>query len=284
MNAAVRLEADVWGNRKFDALARELGMPGGNLQAIAAVAQIWSWQTEHYTPETPTYVVPADVVAIYLGPDGPRALVKVRLAEERPEGLFMKKSIGRIEWLWKHRQKSRKGGRKSGDARRATDIESGSDDHEIEPVVQAQVNHQVDLGLTPTQAYKLQAKDYNTDSQTKVARRATRVAVPGLTEVRDEFHRRFMAKTGHAPTWNAVAISMLKGLLRAHAQAEVIRRMAIMFDGHGPRWMTTFDLKSFVANIDKLAAPATQTGRPSSAVGRFEPLPADQYPDGDQKL
>lgn len=113
--ARVNLEPESFGDPRFAHLARLLGMPGGDGHfALIKVALIWSWQTEHYTPDAPCFHVPEDVVEMALGVDGAAAraaLVRSRLAEETPDGLRMRgSSHDRTGWLWRIRNKSQAGG------------------------------------------------------------------------------------------------------------------------------------------------------------------------------
>lgn len=121
MTAPVRIEASAWGDLRFATLARLCGLADAE-HALIKVAKVWSWQTEHYTPDAPTYEVDLEIVESALGPGGAGHLVRARLAEEGPGGLRIKGSVGRIEWLWKKRQASARGGeatkRKHEDKRR----------------------------------------------------------------------------------------------------------------------------------------------------------------------
>lgn len=109
MTAPVRIEASDWGELKYATLARLMGFADAD-HALVKVARIRAWQTEHYTPEAPTYVVDPDIVESALGTGGAAALVRAKLAEEHPDGLHILESEGRIEWLWQRRQASAKGG------------------------------------------------------------------------------------------------------------------------------------------------------------------------------
>lgn len=108
MTSPVRIDAEAWGDLRFATLARLLGLADRD-HALIKVARIWSWQTEHYTPEAPTYVIDPDIVESALGDGGVVALVRARLAEEVPDGVRMRGTEGRIEWYWALRQKGKKG-------------------------------------------------------------------------------------------------------------------------------------------------------------------------------
>lgn len=109
MTAPVRIEAEAWSDLRFATLARLLGFADLD-HALIKCSRIWSWQTEHYTPDEPTYVVDADLIESALGPDGAAALVRSRLAVEEPGGFRIRGAKGRIEWLWQRRQASARGG------------------------------------------------------------------------------------------------------------------------------------------------------------------------------
>lgn len=133
--ARVNLEPESFGDPRFAHLARLLAMPGGDGHfALIKVALIWSWQTEHYTPDAPCFHVPEEVIEMALGVDGAAgcaALVRARLAEETPEGLRMRgSSHERTGWLWRIRAKSEAGGRakaESAKRKRANESLPGAD-------------------------------------------------------------------------------------------------------------------------------------------------------------
>lgn len=109
MTAPVRIDASAWGDLRFATLARLCGFADAE-HALIKCAKIWSWQTEHYCDDEPTYVVEIDLVESALGPGGADHLVRARLAEAGPDGLRIRGSRGRIEWLWKTRTASKRGG------------------------------------------------------------------------------------------------------------------------------------------------------------------------------
>ncbi len=109
MTAPVRIEAMAWGDIRFATLARLCGLADAE-HALIKCSKIWSWQTEHYTPDEPTYVVDIEIVESVLGCGGSAHMIRARLAEEGPGGLRIKGSKGRIEWLYNKRQASARGG------------------------------------------------------------------------------------------------------------------------------------------------------------------------------
>lgn len=96
---------------RYDAAALHLGLPPEVVRLRCL--ELYSWQTEHFTIEAPTYEVsPAVVVGKLKHLGAPAALVAAGLAEERPGGLYIKGSRGRIEWLEGKRGEKVAGGRK----------------------------------------------------------------------------------------------------------------------------------------------------------------------------
>lgn len=110
MSAPVRIEAKAWSDPRYATLARILGYSDPDL-ALIKCARIWSWQTEAYTADQPTYVVDEDTIVSILGEGGPAALVRARLADETPEGYRMRGAEGRIEWCEDLTSKRQRAGR-----------------------------------------------------------------------------------------------------------------------------------------------------------------------------
>jgi hypothetical protein len=109
VTAPVRIEACAWGDLRFATLARLCGFADAE-HALIKCSKIWSWQTEHYTPDAPTYVVDAEIIESAIGELGAERMVRARLAEATPDGFRIKGSEDRIEWLWKSRRASAAGG------------------------------------------------------------------------------------------------------------------------------------------------------------------------------
>lgn len=75
--------------------------------ALMAMLELWSWQTDKYTDERPTYVVSPAIVEALVGPGTAAHLVTAELAELVEGGLRIKGTRGRIEWLWHERERRR---------------------------------------------------------------------------------------------------------------------------------------------------------------------------------
>jgi hypothetical protein len=122
VGATVRIETKAFEDPRFSIAARLLGLADAH-HALIKIARVWAWQTEEYTPDCPTYVVPTEILEAFLGPGAGSALVRARLADQEPTGSVpdtveiygyrMRGSHGRIEWLYGKRQNGKKGGRPS---------------------------------------------------------------------------------------------------------------------------------------------------------------------------
>lgn len=132
MGAPVRIEARAWNDIRFRTLARLLGMADPD-HALIKVARLWSWQTENYTPENPTYAIDRDTIESILGEGGPEALVRAKLASETPGGWRMHGTEGQIEWCSDVTEKRQRGGKARAAAARRDDkgrmTGNGGDSH-----------------------------------------------------------------------------------------------------------------------------------------------------------
>ena len=93
---------------RFDTAGVLMGVEGDLVRF--RMIRLWSWQTEHYTPETPTYIVSrVALVGMFKRADAPEALVAADLVEECPGGFYIRGTEGVIEWLWKKKAAGAKG-------------------------------------------------------------------------------------------------------------------------------------------------------------------------------
>jgi hypothetical protein len=99
--------------------------------------------------------------------------------------------------------------------------------------------------------------------------KASGAPTPGMQECIAAFHDRYVARTGHAPTWGDKQCGMLRRLIDMHGSAEVIRRIGVLFTAP-PAFLATSppDLETLVQHFDKLAVPAQPLPtRPTMASG-----------------
>lgn len=102
---SVRIEDDAFGDLRYDELAAACGLADAD-HARGKMARLWRQCTAEKR-----YVLSRSVVESVLGPRGVDALVLSRLGELRSEGVRIKGTRGRIEWLEKLRNNGKKGGR-----------------------------------------------------------------------------------------------------------------------------------------------------------------------------
>lgn len=123
MTTSVTIAAEAWSDVRFVRLALRAPQYGLRFadahHALIACARLWAWQTLHWTPDAPTYVVSRDVLGELFAPYAPggresadpaAVLIAVRLAEDHPDGVRIRGGIGRIERLYLRRQYSARGG------------------------------------------------------------------------------------------------------------------------------------------------------------------------------
>lgn len=107
MGAAVRLEASVWTDPRFDRLARALKCHRD--VAVCRMARLWSFCTERGV-----YVVDPMDAAVFLECDDDFVIIalcdKANLGVAGPEGIRVRGTKGRTEWLGKLRMAASAGG------------------------------------------------------------------------------------------------------------------------------------------------------------------------------
>ena len=97
MGASVRIDADAFTDYRFDVLAQLLGLPDADC-ARGKMLTIW-----RYCTQTQRHVIPVAYAVHVLGIPGPSALINSKLGVKHPQGIRVKGTKGRIEWLAKLR-------------------------------------------------------------------------------------------------------------------------------------------------------------------------------------
>lgn len=82
-------------------------------------------------------------------------------------------------------------------------------------------------------------------------------APPGYAEVIAAFDARYESAYQAKPTWNSRTGKQVKELLARHSQAEVTRRIDILFSSPPAFLKPPFDIGTLVQHFDKLAQPAS---------------------------
>jgi hypothetical protein len=103
MAASVRIEDEAFSDRRYDRLARECGLADAD-HARGKMSVLWRQCTlEH------RHVLPVEDVEAVLGASAINALIAARLGERHPQGIRIRGTKGRIEWLKKLRDNGRFG-------------------------------------------------------------------------------------------------------------------------------------------------------------------------------
>lgn len=267
MAAPVRIEARAWSDIRFRTLARLLGMSDPDL-ALIKVARLWSWETEHYHPDRPTYVLDRDTIESVLGPDGPEALVRAQLAEATMDGWRMKGTEGQIEWCYGLTEKRQRAGRARADNAsrdergRLTARKSGDVDNSSPPLAgcagPAPVQHPPAQSSapspSPSPSHSQEEEIARTASAPIAKPKAKRVVNPAHHPTRQYFETRYRERYTSEHTWTVSYAKQLSTLLSVHGEAEVRARIDRLFSVglEWPRGPYTFrELHQF---FDKLVA------------------------------
>lgn len=262
--AAVRIDDEAFNDPRIELLGQLAGY--NRYEAIGRLAHLW----RHCTHKE-TSVVGEAIVRATLGTT-PDHLIESDLGERVTDGVRVKGTLGRIEWLAKRRAASRSGGSQT-KAKHASDPGQKSEDGgqtgaKTEP-------NDSPLTLTPT----MDSGSFSGSGSEEVTRDGARVrsrkpadTVDGYQATVDAFHVRYSGAYGGAkPTWGAKQGAALKRLLKQHGAPEVQRRMAILFDSP-PSWLKgPYDVGTLVQHFDKLVGVESAAGGPSGTVGRFDP-------------
>lgn len=262
----VRIEAEAWCDQRFPHLASVLGLGDGHY-SIIKVAIIWAWQTEHYTPEAPCFVVPTRVIEMALGDAGPAAMVRVGLAEETPDGYrICGSNHERTGWLYRIRCRSAKGG-----AEKSKRSKKSEQDNKVVPVA----SHRLATGEPQESPLSSLLSVQREEEQRPAAPPALVLAVqeprpqkpPGKSaqpaneqkpvgdhpRVIAAFWAAFEAATGAKPTWKDSIGENARILLKSQTAEEIIRRIGNFFARPRGSWPEDRDWGTFVAHFDKWA-------------------------------
>lgn len=282
----IRLDGDAFGDPRFARLAKLLGMPDGDGHfALIKVALIWAWQTEHYSPDEPCFVVPADVIEMALGDAGPAAMVRAKLADETPSGYRIRGATHeRIGWLYRSRERGTKGG--VGKAVRAKNSEQAYKSlleaeskhtqgrEQATPLISSlsvsQKERELPSAVAPAEIPDPEPRPKpapetvmpspepsgsgSPEAQAKPGPRPAKPPPhPGHQQVIDAFWRGFEAHCGVKPTYTAEVGAHVKRLLASHGTDEVLRRIGNFFSRPTGQWPEERDFGTFVRFFDKWA-------------------------------
>lgn len=277
--AAVTLADKFFVDGRFDALGLHLGVDPDAVRT--RMARVWSWQTENYTADAPTYVVPeAVLVGLLKSLDASRALVAAGLAEQRENGFYIRGSEGQIEWLWRRRARASKGGvARAVAAAQASPKLDASSSQAGRKLSRDGVQAELGEGLRAASGIRDQGSDLRSEASPPLKPlgqgietaepRPPRAAPTGPhAAVTAAFFAAFEQQTGAKPTWGAKQGAMVKKLLDAHSAEDVIARIERLFAGVLPWLSPPYDIGTLVQHFDKLAPIAPPRVRGPGGVPR----------------
>jgi hypothetical protein len=254
MAVSVRIEDEAFSDRRYDVLARILGLPDADC-ARGKMAAVWRQCTQQQT-----HILSGEMVREILGENGPDALVLSTLGEIVDGGIRICGTRGRIEWLAKLRKNARKGGNARAAKRLPKRQPIGTSAHNPDtsppapaPAPAPVTTKEEERGLAPLDLFKTKVDLSVEQAVVDRVNRATREPKvhPDRARVIDAFHQRFKAASGEKPTWGPKEVGQIGGLLKKHPAEVLIRRINFMFDGKAKWPPPPYTLDVFVANIDK---------------------------------
>lgn len=124
MAAAVRVEKDAFSEPRIELLGTLAGY--NRFEALGRLTHLWSVCTDRETN-----VVSEAIVAATIGPGGVEALIGAELGERVEDGIRVRGTAGRTEWLAKKRAGSENGGKATAAHKAAKKEPSGSHDPAI---------------------------------------------------------------------------------------------------------------------------------------------------------
>jgi hypothetical protein len=253
MAVSVRIEDEAFSDRRYDLLARELGLPDADC-ARGKMAAVWRQCTQQQT-----HILSVAMVCAVLGENGPRALENSSLGVVTDTGIRICGTKGRIEWLAKLRKNARKGGAATSAKRHSNRRSSGSS--AAVPIVSppapapapapAKEESGSPDGLAPLfDKVDRAAGEVGRQRNTKAAKRRA-AENPDHQAAIDGFHQRYKAAYGTKPDWNGKTIGMLSALGKRHPLPVLLERMDFMFSGKAPWPPPPYSMDVFVQHFDR---------------------------------
>lgn len=256
-------------------------------EAIGRLVDMWAWCADRKLEDAPdgsdSYAVPEPVIRRFLGPRGVEAILgdgcdELALGERRLDGLIALRGTSEtVLALRGNVRTASAGGRARVDVdppRSAGRFVSGDTSGDVANSAQT-LDRQQSTSCAPASdqpatsqrpaATSVDPRSKNLDPypdkiplprKRSSGPRDPKPAVPGHQETIACFTERFESAYGTKPTWDGRRGKQVQELLRAHGEAEVRRRIGILFSG-GLAWPAgPYDFDTLVKHFDKLAQPA----------------------------
>jgi len=252
-------------------------------EALGRMVRLWGECTDRET-----HIVSEAVIKGCLGINGVEAILAADLGERAPNGIRVRGTAGRTDWLAQKRKAGSAGGQarvSSAQAKRgsAQAKRSGRQARAKQNASSAQAERKHNSSNSTATLYPqdpdLSSQDPVLSSQVDLA------AAPPPPDgdhkrVVDAFDRLYReANSGAKPSWGGRQGKLVKQLLAASTADEVIRRAGNMFSAPPPWPPPPHDLSTLVQHFDKFAQPARASPR-----GYFAVTGDETYPDGEVEL
>lgn len=268
----MRLEAEAFTDPRIQLLA-DLG-GWSRYEALGRLAFLWSACTERQL-----YIVPEAIVRGCLGTNGANLLCDADLAERTPEGLRIRGTAGRVEWLGELREKRQRAGRARAECVTRDTLgrmQSNNRPAHAGDVSSTDPAQSSALTLVPAPApapVPIQAQ-----TPEKICSPPAREQKPPKTPKQpsgphqeaiaafDAYYRR--ANNGAKPTWGGKNAALMARLLALHGIDEINRRLQ-QLERSPPKFPPPpWDMPMFSQHFDKLVPQAPQGLDYFVAVGR----------------
>lgn len=257
MAAPVRIEDEAFSDERYVVLATACQLADAD-HARGKMARLWRQCTAQGV-----YVLPASVCNAVLGANGAAGLCESGLGEPHEDGIRIRGTRGRIEWLKKLRNNAKKGG-KAKAAKRQT---SGNPDGRAEAARRSPPPFPPTPTPTPTPVLTLtpdptQNSEKNSTSPSARAPREPsgphQLSIAAFTGYYGRTHG------GAKPTWEGKNSALMARLVKAHGLDEIKRRLEIL--EHAPPKFPAppWDMPTFSQHFDNIAVP--NHGRPETAL------------------
>ena len=232
MAASVRIEDEAFSDIRYDVLASACHLADAD-HARGKMLNLWRQCTAQAR-----HVLPRSMIVAVLGQDGPVGIVEAGLGEEHPEGIRIKGTEGRIEWLTKLRENAAKGGA----AKAAKRLPFGSPDGSQAPAITLPPPCPPTPTPTPTPTLKLVPSGPAPEAGTKARdRRAPEHSLPA--------------------NWNTDAAHALLAQERGvdlHLEVERFRAHAEANDRRARNWAAAFRQWLLKAQPDRRGAAQSE--------------------------
>jgi hypothetical protein len=268
MAASVRIDNDAFVDPRVELLGDLAGY--NRYEALGRLAHLWRVCTDRQQ-----HVVSEAIVRSCLGAAGVDALLQSELGERHPDGIRVRGTQGRIEWLEAKRTAARAGG--AAKAARAKTLAVGSQNPATsshDPSIrQADGRHLPAYTLptpcppSPSPSLREEKKEtapaalsleiQESGDQKPASKPATAKAAAGPPSdhqrVIAAFWAAFERASGVKPTYTADVGAQVKRLLVSHSADEVCRRVENFFGRPREQWPADRDWGTFVKHFDKWA-------------------------------